>query len=237
MDGYQFARAVRADPETAGTAVIFYTASYDDPKAIDLARDLGVTLLSKPSEPAAILTTIERLLDSDRVATTSASPLEFDRRHAQLVVDKLHEKAAALEAANTRLEALVAELRSEVEHRRRAERAAAEQRNWLRVVLESIGDAVIATDAGGRVSLMNPRAERLTGWPQADAANRPLEEVFRIINEESRVAVENPVSKVLRLGTVQGLANHTLLIARDGAERPIDDCAAPIRNGERTADS
>ena len=77
---------------------------------------------------------------------------------------------------------------------------------------------------------MNPVAEPLTGWSEAEALGRPLEEVFRIVNEETRAEVENPVESVLREDLVVGLANHTLLIARDGTERPIADSSAPIRN-------
>src|SRR5918992_799142 len=107
-----------------------------------------------------------------------------------------------------------------------------EQREWLRVTLASIGDAVITTDSQGRVSFLNPTAEALTGWTQEDAAGQPLEAVFAIVNEETRTTVENPVIRSLREGLVVGLANHTLLIAKDGTERPIDDSAAPIRNAQ-----
>lgn len=100
----------------------------------------------------------------------------------------------------------------------------------LRVTLSSIGDGVIATDIQGHVTFVNPVAERLTGWPQSDACGKPLNVVFNIINELSRRPVTNPVAKVLRDGNIVGLANHTVLIARDGTERPIADSAAPIRN-------
>jgi PAS domain S-box-containing protein len=112
--------------------------------------------------------------------------------------------------------------------RRRAELA--EQREWLRVAFSSIGDAVITTDKTGKVTFLNPVAADLTGWQTSEAAGKPLVEVFRIINEESRRTVENPTVKVLREGIVVGLANHTVLISRDGRERSIDDSAAPIRN-------
>ncbi|WP_412069258.1 PAS domain S-box protein [Rubrivirga sp. IMCC43871] len=102
--------------------------------------------------------------------------------------------------------------------------------HWLSVTLFSIGDAVIATDAEARVTFMNPVAESLTGWTAEDAAGTPLDTVFHIVNEETRRTVESPVTKALREGTVVGLANHTLLIAKDGTERPIDDSAAPIRD-------
>jgi len=107
-----------------------------------------------------------------------------------------------------------------------------EQRERLRVTLASIGDAVISTDAEGRVDFLNPVAERLVGWTAQEAANQPLEEVFRIVNETTRQTVENPVRRVLREGTVVGLANHTVLLSKIGIERPIDDSASPIRDAE-----
>ena len=119
---------------------------------------------------------------------------------------------------------------------RRAERAVRASRESLETTLRSIGDAVISTDAEGRVRFMNPVAERLTGWPLAEAAGRPLAEVFRVVNERTRAEVESPVEKVLREGRVVALANHTVLVARDGTEVPIDDSGAPITDGRgRTA--
>jgi len=100
----------------------------------------------------------------------------------------------------------------------------------LRATLYSIGDAVIATDAQGRVARMNPVAEQLTGWREAEARGKPLAEVFRIVNEETRAPVQDPVTRVLREGTVIGLANHTLLLARDGREISIADAGAPIHD-------
>jgi PAS domain S-box-containing protein len=101
---------------------------------------------------------------------------------------------------------------------------------WLRVTLASIGDAVIATDIDGRATFLNPVAEGLIGWKRQEAEGQPLETIFRIINEQTRRPAENPVPRALREGTVIGLANHTVLIARDGSERPIADSASPIRN-------
>lgn len=105
-----------------------------------------------------------------------------------------------------------------------------QHQEWLRVTLASIGDAVIATDTRGRLTFINEVGEGLTGWKQDDAQGQPLEVIFPIINEQTRKPVENPVEKVLREGVIVGLANHTLLIAKDGTERPIDDSAAPIRD-------
>ena len=116
---------------------------------------------------------------------------------------------------------------------REQERAAAtlfEEREHLRVTLTSIGDGMIATDLNGRVTALNPIAEQLTGWTQDDALGREIGQVFLVINEESRAKVDNPVVRALREGEIVGLANHTLLIARDGTEWPIADSAAPIRS-------
>ena len=118
--------------------------------------------------------------------------------------------------------------------RLQAERIAgevAEQlRAWLATTVRSIGDALIATDARGAITMMNSVAETLTGWSEADALGRSLPDVFCILNEETRAIVPNPVEKVLETGCVAGLANHTMLIARDGREIPIDDSGAPIRS-------
>jgi len=117
--------------------------------------------------------------------------------------------------------------------RRQAETSAADaaqQREWFRTTLASIGDAVIATDTQGRVTFLNGVAEALTGWKMADAAGQPLDLVFRIHNEQSREPAENPAARALREGAAIGLANHTILVARDGTERPIDDSAAPIKD-------
>jgi PAS domain S-box-containing protein len=114
--------------------------------------------------------------------------------------------------------------------RRRAEEALRKQSEWLRITLSSIGDAVISTDAEGRVTFMNRVAETLTGWPESEAIGRLLPEVFHIVDEATRQSGESPALRALREGGVVGLANHTVLIARDGSERPIDDSAAPIRD-------
>ena len=100
---------------------------------------------------------------------------------------------------------------------------------WLATTLKSIGDAVIATNAKGRVLFMNPVAEALTGWKHKDALGKGLTEVFNIVSEETHEVAENPVERVIREGIVVDLANH-VLIARDGTEIPIDDSAAPIRD-------
>ncbi|CAN5768561.1 hypothetical protein BH10CHL1_BH10CHL1_07840 [soil metagenome] len=104
------------------------------------------------------------------------------------------------------------------------------QREALRTTLASIGDAVIVADSQEKISWMNDVAATLTGWPAREAINRALTEVLPLINEHTRMPIENPVRRVLAEGRVVGLANHTILLARDGTERPIEDSAAPIRD-------
>jgi len=123
------------------------------------------------------------------------------------------------------------QLRTAVEialYKHAAEKRLRESERRYAVTLSSIGDAVIATDRQTRIVFMNPVATELTGWSLAEANGLPLTEVFRIVNEHTRETVEDPAAKVLRLGTVVGLANHTVLLARDGREIAIDDSGSPI---------
>ncbi len=120
----------------------------------------------------------------------------------------------------------------DITDRRAAEEALREREKYLAVTLHSIGDAVVATDTEGRVTEMNPIAERLTGWPLHEAAGRPLADIFRIENAKTGAPVESPVQTVLEEGRIVGLANHTMLTARDGTQRQIADSAAPIRNDD-----
>lgn len=128
------------------------------------------------------------------------------------------------------------ELRDKIRALETAETALREERENYRITLNSIGDAVIATDSAARIIHMNPVAETLTGWSRQEAAKQPLDEVFRIINEQTRKTVESPAVRVIQEGVVVGLANHTLLITKHGREIPIADSGAPIKNetGETT---
>jgi PAS domain S-box-containing protein len=112
-------------------------------------------------------------------------------------------------------------------HHTRLQAMASEQ--LQSVSLASIGDAVITTDTSGRITFLNAEAERLTGWPRAEAVGRPLSSVFQIVNAQTHAPVEDPATEVLRSGEIAGLGNHTLLITRDGREVPIDDSGAPIQ--------
>ena len=104
------------------------------------------------------------------------------------------------------------------------------QKEQLRTIIHSIGDAVIATDIEGRITQMNPIAEELTGWNFVEANGKELLEVFNIISSKSRTRIQNPVEQVLATGNIIGLANHTLLIAKNGQESPISDSGSPIRD-------
>jgi PAS domain S-box-containing protein len=198
-----------------------------------------------PEEIARFSQFVERLHpdDRERVQQDVAKALHLDRPYDTDYRVKLRD--GGWRDINARGHVLVDEagkpLRMvgtclDITERRRAEAAVRESEARYRATLYSIGDAVIATDAESRVIGMNPVAERLTGWLEGEAQGKPLREVFRIVNEETRAVVESPVTRVLREGQVVGLANHTLLVAKDGAERPIADSGAPIcdQKGETT---
>ncbi|MHB0878864.1 MAG: hybrid sensor histidine kinase/response regulator [Anaerolineae bacterium] len=143
------------------------------------------------------------------------------RQANETLEDRVMERTAELQTINAALE-------EEISERTRVETALAQERERLLVTLRSIGDGVIATDADGRVALMNPIAEAMTGWREGEALGRPLGEVFDIRREPSDDPAPDPVARVLQTGAVQGLANHTVLVSRDGTRRLLADSAAPI---------
>ena len=147
----------------------------------------------------------------------------------------------SLRRARARSDQRLQELTLETARRSRAEAVLAEttgeaerSRDLLQTTLASIGDAVIASNAEGRVTFMNFVAEELTGWSQSQAEGRAIAEVFVIRDEKTGLAAESPVDKALREGVIVGLANHTILVTRDGREVPIEDSAAPIRDKDRS---
>jgi PAS domain S-box-containing protein len=155
------------------------------------------------------------------------------RTHAGQMEAEVYQRAAEVQGANRRLEAANQALLRELSERKRAQEALTKSQKWLSTTLGSIGDAVIATDMNGAVSFMNPVAESLTGWTQAEAAGTSMDLVFDIVNKETRRPVENPVKKVLREGKVVGLADHTILLSKNGKEFDIEDSAAPILTDTR----
>jgi two-component system, NarL family, sensor histidine kinase FusK len=136
---------------------------------------------------------------------------------------RVRDRTAALRASNTALQA-------EVAAREQAERALQHERDLLEVTLVSIREAVIATNATAALTFLNPVAETLTGWPAREAIGRPIAEIFHVIDAQTRQVVENPVDKALREGREMEVANHIVLVARDGRETPVADSGAPIRD-------
>jgi len=149
------------------------------------------------------------------------------RRHAEREREDLLKGERTARIETERLAQSEQAARAEAEMAARVARESAER---LRITIGSIGDAVAASDERGCITQLNPVAERLTGWREAEALGRAFDEVLVLVNEQTRKPVPNPVERVLREGVVVGLANHTLLIARDGREVPIDDSAAPVRD-------
>ena len=141
---------------------------------------------------------------------------EAHHRTKRAVHQETQDLLGVQERTNARLHATNARLRVSEER--------------LAVTLSSIGDAVIATDANARITLLNPVAEALTGWTQAQAMGLVIDEVFHIVSKQTRARATVPVANALAHGVVQGLANHTVLIARDGREYDIADSCAPIRD-------
>ena len=215
----------RRASELGGRSLLEFTAQ----DAQSLADYLRLCARSPRFVPGALTLTGAGAAAACRSEAALFSPRSAER--PALLLLRLVPKDAAVNrfvALNLR----IAELGTEIARRQRAEAAAREQQELLHVTLASIGDAVIATDALGRVTFLNAVAERYTGWTQSQAEGKPLAEVFVIVNEATRAAVESPVAKVLREGVTVGLANQTVLIARDGSSRPIDDSGAPIRDAE-----
>ena len=204
LDGFETARLIRARAASRHTPIIFVTAFDTEPALVERAYALGaVDFLQKPLVPVIVRAKVASFVDLCEMAEQVRRQGEQIRRMEQ------REFELRLAEENARLR---------------------EERERFRVTLASIGDAVVTTDADGRVGFLNPVAEALTGWTSAEAIGRPLPDVFQIINETTRAPVENPAQKALSEGVVVGLANHTVLIARDGTERPIDDSSAPIRD-------
>lgn len=211
--------------------------------AFALAIALALRVARCFTAPLAALTQSADLLQQGKPFTMPLAAVQEIQHLAAvlgLTVNALHQQAAERErrllaeaeaAEHQRTTVVLAEANTALQ---RAEAAERELRERWETTLASIGDAVIVTDAAGRVTFLNPVAQTLTGWPVEAARERPLAAIFRLLNEHTRREVEDPVSRVLREGLVVGLANHTILLRPDGSEVPIDDSAAPIRNAQGT---
>jgi len=200
IDGYDIATIIKEREATRHVPIVFLTAVATDINHIYRGYKVGaVDYLLKP-------------LDADIVRQKVAVFVDLYRQR-----QRVQEQEALLRESQAR------------EHEYQLALQRQESEAWYSTTLQSLGDAVIATDAQGIIRFMNPVAEQLTGWPRGEAHGRPLENVFKIINEETREEAENPAVRVIREGKILGLANHTILISRSGSEFVIEDAAAPIR--------
>ena len=183
----------------------------------------SILVIAAPDRPDEMPQILERIKRGERIDHYETIRKAKDGRlvNISLTVSPIHDEEGRVLGASKVARDITDQIRARAE--------LGEEKERLRVTLNSIGDGVITTDAAARLTYLNPVAEQLTGWNNADASGRPLEEIFRIINEDTRQTVENPATRVLREGIVVGLANHTLLIAKDGHELSIDDSGAPIR--------
>lgn len=224
---------LRNQPETALSIRIPLTSTHIP--AVQAAHGRQGVFEGKDYRDVSVLADLRPIPGSPWFMVTKVDADEFlsEARYRTIVVSIIMGLFILLAAATTaflyrqRQTGLFRDL-YESEHRQR------EAEQGFRTTLYSIGDAVITTDREGLMREMNPVAEKLTGWSETEAHGRPLLEIFHIVNEETRAKVENPVEIVLREGRVVGLANHTVLIARDGTEYPIADSGAPIRNDDGT---
>ncbi len=212
----QYRKAAPDDPPHTVALESAIRYSYRSEASVSLRKDLGAVYRHRDglaAELAVAFVVVGGLLAYllHLLLRRQRETLILRRRTAEL-----HDANAALERENT--------------ERRRAEGALFEAKERAEVTLHSIGDAVITADATGRVEYLNPVAEQLTGWSTAEARGRALAEVFRIVNEHTGGPADDPVARVLREGVIVGLANHTVLVTRDGGERAIEDSAAPIRD-------
>ena len=189
----------------------------------------GSIVLGEPYETTFLpLTEMNRTTTVMIVAHGAGEPAGAERLNLYLALAGLAGSTMGRISTEQQLRRHQSRLEELVEERTRRLRES-EQR-WA-ITLSSIGDAVIATDIGGRVTFMNAVAEGLTGWTLDEAAGTEVKRIFNIVNEQTRKEVESPVGRVLREGTIVGLANHTILVRKDGTEVPIDDSGAPIRDG------
>jgi PAS domain S-box-containing protein len=202
------------------------TLELRDRKGFDLTRDV-ISLGTGRAEMDGLRSAVAEMARHE-TGELLARQAAADRTYRSTIASTTLSTAAAILA----LLGFTFVLRRHFVARDRAQATIAAQGERLRTTLASIGDAVITTDVDGRVTNLNAVAEALTGWSSAEAEGESLERVFAIVNESSRAEVENPAARALREGRVVGLANHTLLIRKDGVETPIDDSAAPIRGSD-----
>ena len=172
-----------------------------------------------------------RSLTSAQMDKASSEGILFETIHQRKDGSTFPVEVSSQGALIGRTQMLISVVRDITERKKAEEELRGSEQRWA-VTLGSIGDAVIATDTDGRITFLNRVAENLTGWSMAEAAGKPVNEVFHIVNEHTRAVVDDPVSKVLKTGKMVGLANHTVLLRKGGGEVPIDDSGAPIQDVE-----
>ena len=237
--GLTFSQPIVLQERRIGTLVLLYKAGEVSQRLrLYSATVLAVLLMSSfiafllSSRLSAIVAT--PILKLAHAATSVSSTKDYSVRAEKMSGDELGVLVNAFNEMLAGIQSRDNELRKALLDREDALAEATKARKFLETTLASIGDAVISTDIEGRIAFANPVAQSLLGLKEADLAGKHLDDVFRIVNEFTRAAVESPVAKVLRQGAVVGMANHTILIGRDKAEVPIDDSGAPIRDESGT---
>ncbi|MBN1326714.1 MAG: PAS domain S-box protein, partial [Candidatus Cloacimonetes bacterium] len=222
MDGFQLCRKVKTDPKSQKIPFIFYTATYTGPKDEEFALRIGAErFVVKPCEPQEFLRIIEEVIAEDKKTKPPEQKVhlpeeEILKLYSERLVRKLEKKMEQYE--------------EELKARLVAEKTSRANEENLRITLDSIGDAVIATDLQGKITRMNPVAEKLTGWSFVQAEEQPIDKILTIKNARTEIEVENPVNIVLRTGEIVSLSNHSKLTSKSGKEYHIADSAAPIKD-------
>lgn len=230
-------RPIMLADQRIGTLVLLY----DLDELYQRMRVYGAAMLA-----IVILAGTFALLLSSRLQTVIAVPIarlarttaavsatrDYSIRAEKMTQDELGTLVDGFNEMLAGIQSRDQDVRQALAVRQEALTEARNARDFLRTTLASIGDAVISTDADGRVVLANAVACSLAGWREDEMLGRPLGEMLHLLNENTREELEGPVARVLESSGIIGLANHTVLIARDGSEIPIDDSAAPIRDHE-----
>jgi PAS domain S-box-containing protein len=198
-------------------------------KLDEVERTIELHRAGRINEATALVNTDQGKLAMDGIRAAVAERVLVEQRNVERLMELERDAREATLRASIWLSALAIFLIAALTYvvRRDSSRLRLSEER-LATTLRSIGDAVIATDEQGTITMINPVAEKLTGWTMAQARGKPLAEVFHIVNEQTRVPVESPVTKVLRQGGIVGLANHTVLIHKAGHETAIEDSGAPI---------
>ena len=233
--GLSIRRPIALNGRRLGTLVLLYDLGelgehitlYADAVFLILLMSSFVAFLLSSKLRAFVAGPISQLAKATRAVSETR---DYSVRAQKLSSDDLGALADGFNEMLAQIQTQDSELRKALLAQAAALKESQEIRESLRTTLASIGDAVISTDAEGRVAFVNAVAQSLVGLDESEVAGRHLDEIFHIVNEFSRAKVESPVARVLREGSIVGMANHTVLIAKNGAEIPIDDSGAPIRD-------